>query len=98
MQAKRIAEKIVNCKGDNSFLSGEQGGISVKIRKDFDDTVSGNKRKDGQALACEEGIGIEKKKENNTRLASNDTVVLQPAIAPASDDQQKMESGIFNAI
>ena len=62
MQAKRIAEKIVNCKGNNSFLSGEQGGILVKVRKDFDDTASGNKRKDRRTLTYEEGIGIEKRR------------------------------------
>ena len=75
MQAKRREEKIVNCKGDNSFLLGEQENISVKTRKDFNDTGSGNKRKDGQVLAFEEGIGIEKKKENDARVASNDIVI-----------------------
>jgi hypothetical protein len=56
VQAKRICEKIIKCGGGNDFLSGCNGGISSEIRKDFDETLKGNKRKDGLNLTFEEGL------------------------------------------
>lgn len=51
VQTRRIAEKIVKSKGGNSFLSGVDGGIAAEIRKDFNATNVGNKRKDQKKIA-----------------------------------------------
>ena len=53
VQAKRIADKIVASKGGNDFLSGAKGGISANVRKDFDETNEGNRRKDGRIIKFE---------------------------------------------
>ena len=46
----RIAQKVINDNGDNSFL-GKKKGIHSNVRKDFNDTHHGISRKDGQAIA-----------------------------------------------
>ena len=53
VQAKRIADKIVASKGGNDFLSGAKGGISANVRKYFDETNEGNRRKDGRIIKFE---------------------------------------------
>ena len=46
IQAHRLAKRIIQHGGDNSFLSGGSGGISTGVTKDFDETSSGLRRKD----------------------------------------------------
>ena len=91
MQGKRICNKIVKCKGDNTFLSGLQGGIAVGIRKDFEDTATGNRRKDGNILTHKEGIGMEKEKQVRTKIITSNTIILAPAATRI--DNQVEEGG-----
>ena len=49
IQAFRIAKKVVEVRGDNGFL-GASGSIHVGIRKDFDETATGLRRKDGMVI------------------------------------------------
>ena len=49
IQAYRIAQKVIAAGGDNDFL-GTSGSIHVGVRKDFDETARGLKRKDGRVL------------------------------------------------
>ena len=45
----RIAQKVIDNKGDNTFL-GEEKGISCGVREDFHDTLCGVRRKDGRVI------------------------------------------------
>lgn len=49
IQSHRIAKKVVEVHGDNGFL-GASGSIHVGIRKDFDETETGLRHKDGKVL------------------------------------------------
>jgi hypothetical protein len=51
IQSYRIAKKVVAVRGDNSFL-GVSGSIHVGVRKDFDETETGLRRKDGKVLSA----------------------------------------------
>lgn len=50
VQCKRNAEKIIQAKGGNEFLAGVNGTIASNVRKDFNETDEGNKRRDGKKL------------------------------------------------
>ena len=50
MQANRLAERIIEIRGDNSFLSGSSGGIRTGFSKDFIQTKTGLARKDGRVI------------------------------------------------
>ena len=55
VQAHRIAKKVVAAKGDNNFLgpSGKNStGIGSNVRRDFEATKMGLKRKDGKKIAA----------------------------------------------
>ena len=84
VQAKRICEKIIKCGGNNDFLSGCKGGISCEVRKNFDDTFHGNKRKDGLKLTFEEGlIGVIDECKAELDEISNDAgTMIQTLIGP----------------
>ena len=43
--ARRIAEKILKCKGGDIFLEGAKGGLASGLRKEFKGTDDGNKTK-----------------------------------------------------
>jgi hypothetical protein len=47
IQAHRIASKVIDAAGDNSFLASAAGGIHANVRTDFYETSTGMKRKDG---------------------------------------------------
>jgi hypothetical protein len=49
IQAFRLAKKVIEVRGDNAFL-GSSGSIHVGIRKDFVETATGLRRKDGKVL------------------------------------------------
>lgn len=49
IQAFRLAKKVIEVHGDNAFL-GSSGLIHVGIRKDFVETATGLRRKDGKVL------------------------------------------------
>ena len=50
IQAYRLAEKIIQHRGDNTFLSGSSGGIRTGVSKDFQHTKTGLVRKDGRVI------------------------------------------------
>lgn len=51
IQAYRIADKVIESKGSNSFL-GVGGNIHTNIRKDFRDTDTGLARKDNLQISA----------------------------------------------
>ena len=59
--AKRIANKIVNSKGGNDFLSGVNGTIAAGVRGEFLETEDGNVRRDGTFISFQT---IDKKKSD----------------------------------
>jgi len=52
IQAYRLSNKIIEHRGDNSFLSGSSGGIRTGVSKDFVPTDKGLERKDGSILCA----------------------------------------------
>jgi len=50
IQAYRLAKKIINHNGDNSFLSGSIGGIRTGVTIDFQPTDKGLTRKDDKCM------------------------------------------------
>ena len=50
IQAYRLAERIIQHRGDNTFLSGSSGGIRTGVSKDFQQTKTGLVRKDGRVI------------------------------------------------
>ena len=42
--------KIIENGGKNDFLAGVDGGIASNVRKDFEATHRGNRRKDGKHI------------------------------------------------
>lgn len=49
VQSFRIAKKVIDARGDNAFL-GSSGSIHVGVRKDFAETSTGLRRRDGKVL------------------------------------------------
>ena len=48
LQAYRLVKRVIEHKGDNTFLSASGGGISAGVSRDFVATATGIKRKDGR--------------------------------------------------
>ena len=49
--AHRIAKKVIEHEGDNTFLGSEKG-LHCGVREDFDDTIDGVRRKDGRRIGA----------------------------------------------
>ncbi len=54
VQAYILAAKVIEHKGDSTFLSGSGGGIRTGVSRDFIATEKGVKRRDGKVIPAPE--------------------------------------------